>query len=68
NLGLLYLDNDPYPGMTDPMQRLTTAKQYFEQYKSMPGFDIKLYETRMKDVDKAIKRVQKQLKKKASGG
>ncbi|MGE3454214.1 MAG: tetratricopeptide repeat protein, partial [Kofleriaceae bacterium] len=60
NLGLLYLDNDPYPGMTDPMQRLTTAKQYFEQYKSMPGFDIKLYETRMKDVDKAIKRVQKQ--------
>ncbi|MGE3545009.1 MAG: tetratricopeptide repeat protein, partial [Kofleriaceae bacterium] len=67
NLGLLYLDNDPYPGMTDPMQRLNTAKQYFEQYKNMPGFDLKLYETRIKDVDKAIKRVQKQLKKKAAG-
>jgi tetratricopeptide (TPR) repeat protein len=68
NLGLLHLDNDPYPGMADPMLRLTTAKGYFDQYKNMPGFDLKLYETRMKDVEKAIKRVQKQMKKKASGG
>ncbi len=67
NLGLLHLDNDPYPGMTDPMLRLTTAKGYFDQYKNMPGFDLKLYETRMKDVEKAIKRVQKQLKKKPAG-
>ncbi|MBA3396375.1 MAG: tetratricopeptide repeat protein [Deltaproteobacteria bacterium] len=64
NLGLLYLDTDPYPGIADPMQRLTAAKAFFEQYKNMPGVDIKLYDSRMKDVDKAIKRVQKQQKKK----
>jgi tetratricopeptide (TPR) repeat protein len=66
NLGLLYLDTDPYPGITDPMQRLNAAKAFFEQYKNMPGVDIKLYDSRMKDVDKAIKRLQKQLKKKKS--
>lgn len=63
NLGLLYLDNDPFPGVADPMQRLNAAKAYFDQYKNMPGVDIKLYDSRMKDVDKAIKRVQKQQKK-----
>jgi len=64
NLGLLYLDTDPYPGIADPLQRLNAAKAFFEQYKNMPGVDIKLFDARMKDVDKAIKRVQKQLKKK----
>ncbi len=64
NLGLLYLDTDPYPGIADPLQRLTAAKTFFENYKNMPGVDIKLYDSRMKDVDKAIKRVQKQQKKK----
>jgi tetratricopeptide (TPR) repeat protein len=59
NLGLLYFDTDPYPGVADPIVRLTTAKNYFDQYKNMPGFDIKLYESRTKDVDKAIKRAQK---------
>lgn len=68
NLGLLYLDNDPYPGMPDPMQRINTAKSYFDQYKNMPGFDVKLYDTRMKDVNKALKRAQKAQKKTASGG
>jgi hypothetical protein len=63
NLGLLYLDNDPYPGMPDPMQRINTAKSYFDQYKNMPGFDVKLYDTRMKDVNKALKRAQKAQKK-----
>ena len=63
NLGLLYLDNDPFPGLSDPMQRLTAAKAFFDQYKNMPGVDIKLYDQRMKDVEKAIKRVQKQQKK-----
>jgi len=63
NLGLLYLDNDPYPGMPDPMQRINTAKSYFDQYKNMPGFDVKLYDTRMKDVTKALKRAQKAQKK-----
>jgi len=64
NLGLLYLDTDPYPGVADPMQRLNAAKGFFDQYKNMPGVDIKLYDSRMKDVDKLIKRVQKQQKKK----
>jgi tetratricopeptide (TPR) repeat protein len=65
NLGLLYLDNDPYPGLTDPMARVTAAKQQFEQYKSMKGFDIKLYDDRMKDAAKVQKRIEKQLKAKA---
>ncbi len=70
NLGLLYLDTDPYPGIADPMQRLNAARAFFDQYKNMPGVDIKLYDSRLKDVDKLIKRVQKQQKKAkpASGG
>ena len=62
NLGLLYLDTDPFPGLADPVQRLNTAKSYFDQYKNMPGFDVKLYDSRTKDVDKAIKRAQKKKK------
>jgi tetratricopeptide (TPR) repeat protein len=64
NLGLLYLDTDPYPGIADAVQRLTTAKQYFDQYKNQPGVDMKLFDSRMKDVDKAIKRAQKKSKAK----
>jgi tetratricopeptide (TPR) repeat protein len=68
NLGLLYLDTDPFPGIADPLLRLRTAKSYFDQYKNMPGVDIKLYDGRIKDVDKAIKRAEKKAKadKKAS--
>jgi tetratricopeptide (TPR) repeat protein len=62
NLGLLYLDNDPFPGVTDALARLNAAKSYFEQYKNMPGVDMKLYDDRMKDVNKAIKRAEKQKK------
>lgn len=65
NLGLLYLDTDPYPGISDALQRLNAAKAFFDQYKNMPGVDIKLYDARMKDVDKAIKREQKRRKKKS---
>ncbi|HET9626031.1 MAG TPA: tetratricopeptide repeat protein [Kofleriaceae bacterium] len=71
NLGLLYLDNDPFPGLPDTLTRLNTSKSYFDQYKNMPGFDVKLYDDRMKDVNRAIKRAekqQKQNKKKAKGG
>lgn len=64
NLGLLYLENDPFPGMSDGMARLNAAKSYFDQYKNMPGVDIKLYDERMKDVTKLIKRLEKQNKKK----
>jgi tetratricopeptide (TPR) repeat protein len=69
NLGLLYLDNDPFPGLPDNLLRLNTAKSYFDQYKNMQNVDMKLYDDRMKDVTKAIKRTEKQLKKtKGAGG
>ncbi|HSK03759.1 MAG TPA: tetratricopeptide repeat protein [Kofleriaceae bacterium] len=64
NLGLLYLDTDPYPGIADPVQRLQTAKAYFDRYKNMAGVDMKLFDSRMKDVDKALKRAEKAKKKK----
>ena len=63
NLGLLYLDNDPFPGLSDTLLRLNTSKGYFDQYKNMPNVDMKLYDDRMKDVTKAIKRAEKQQKK-----
>jgi tetratricopeptide (TPR) repeat protein len=66
NLGLLYLDNEPFPGLRDNLLRLNTAKSYFDQYKNMPGVDMKLYDERMKDVTKAIKRAEKQQKKSKS--
>ena len=66
NLGLLYLENDPFPGIADPLVRLNAAKGWFDQYKNMPGVDIKLYDDRMKDVTKIIKRIEKQNKKKKS--
>lgn len=64
NLGLLYLDNDPFPGVADAIARLNAAKAYFDQYKNQPGVDIKLYDERMKDVSKALKRAEKLKKKK----
>ena len=66
NLGLLYLDNEPFPGLRDNLLRLNTSKSYFDQYKNMPGVDMKLYDERMKDVTKAIKRAEKQQKKSRS--
>ena len=65
NLGLLYLDSDPYPTIADPVQRLNTAKDQFDRYKAIPGFDVKLYDERLKDVTKALKRAQKAQKKAA---
>jgi tetratricopeptide (TPR) repeat protein len=66
NLGLLYLDADPFPEGGQPMDtlaRLGRAKTYFDEYKNKPGVDMKLYEERMKDVQKAIKREEKRRKK-----
>jgi tetratricopeptide (TPR) repeat protein len=62
DLGLLYLDADPFPsggGALDTLQRLNAAKSFLDQYKNAPGVDIKLYDERMKDVQKAIKREEK---------
>ena len=71
NLSLLYLDADPFPsggGQLDTLQRLNAAKGYLDQYKNMPGVDIKLYDERMKDVSRAIKREESRRKKAAKGG
>jgi tetratricopeptide (TPR) repeat protein len=71
NLGLLYLDADPFPsggGALDTIQRLNAAKGFFDQYKNMPGVDIKLYDERMKDVTKLIKREESRRKKATKDG
>jgi tetratricopeptide (TPR) repeat protein len=71
DLALLYLDGDPFPsagGTLDTTSRLNAAKAYLDQYKNMPGVDMKLYDTRAKDVDKAIKREQKRQKKAGKSG
>jgi tetratricopeptide (TPR) repeat protein len=68
NLSMLYLDADPFPsggGSLDNLQRLNAAKDFLDQYKNMPGVDMKLYDERMKDVSRAIKREEKLRKKKA---
>ena len=68
NMGLLYLDADPFPGVSDPIQRINAAKGYFEQYKNISGVDIKLYDERMKDVTKLLKRLQKKPPKDPKAG
>lgn len=70
DLALLYLDADPFPsgrGKLDNLQRLNAAKQFLDQYKNMPGVDMKLYDTRAKEVTKAITREEKQRKKAGKG-
>ena len=66
NLAMLYLDADPFPsggGTLDTMQRLNAVKDFLDKYKNMPGVDMKLYDERMKDVNKSIKREEKRRKK-----
>jgi tetratricopeptide (TPR) repeat protein len=66
NLAMLYLDADPFPsggGTLDTMQRLNAVKDFLDKYKNMPGVDMKLYDERMKDVNKAVKREEKRRKK-----
>ncbi|HVV84975.1 MAG TPA: tetratricopeptide repeat protein [Kofleriaceae bacterium] len=71
NLGLLYLDADPFPDPSgqpyDTLVRLNMAKTYFDEYKNLPGVDMKLYDERTKDVTKLIKREEKKRKKDAAG-
>jgi tetratricopeptide (TPR) repeat protein len=67
DLGLLYLDGDPFPNGQSPMDtldRLGKAKSYFDTYAATPGYDKKLSDDRHKDVDKQIKREQKKRNKK----
>lgn len=70
NLGILYLDADPFPtsdgGSLDNLVRLKKAQTYFDEYKTRPGVDLALYDERTKNVTKLIKREEK--KRKKSGG
>lgn len=62
NLGLLYLDADPFPtpsGPMDTLARLGKSKTFFDEYRNLAGVDMKLYEERSKDVLKLIKREEK---------
>ena len=48
NMGLLYLDADPYPvgdGEMDRVVRLKNAKTYFDEYRRLPNADQKLVDT-----------------------
>ena len=70
DLALLNLDADPFPsggGKLDNLQRLNAAKGFLDQYKNMPGVDMKLYDTREKEVTKAITREEKKRKKAGKG-
>jgi tetratricopeptide (TPR) repeat protein len=62
NLGLLYLDFDSVGGTSDPLQRIAASEAFFNNYKNAPGVDMKLFDERMKDVNKAKKRAQKAAK------
>jgi tetratricopeptide (TPR) repeat protein len=64
NLGVLFLDADGLNGLST-LDRLNTSKGFFDQYKNAPGFDLALYDDRMKDVQKLIKREEKRLKREA---
>lgn len=63
NLGLLYLDADPFPGPDgaplDLLKRLEFAKTYFDEYRAMPGVNLELVDSRSKEVTKLIKRETK---------
>lgn len=70
NLALLYLDADPFPGPSGPMdtlRRLGQARTYFEEYGRRRGADRELMNERIKDVDKLIKREKKRQKRASSG-
>jgi tetratricopeptide (TPR) repeat protein len=68
NLGLLYLDADPFPagnGDMDRLKRLTQAKTYFDEYRRLPGADQTLADEQVGVAQKLIDREEK-LRKKAA--
>ncbi len=68
NLGLLYLDSDPFPAgrgqELDRLLRLQRAKTYFDEYRLMPGADTKRVDEVSATAQKLIAREQR-LRKKA---
>jgi tetratricopeptide (TPR) repeat protein len=72
NLGLLYLDADPFPQGKDDMdliKRLQRAKSFFNEYRSMPGADNKLADEQVsvaqKLIDKELRARQKAAEREA---
>jgi tetratricopeptide (TPR) repeat protein len=70
NLGLLYLDAEPFPGPDGPMdtlKRLERARTYFDEYRGMRGANMDLVGERLKQVDKLMKR-EATRRKRTKGG
>ncbi len=68
NLGLLYLDADPFPtaaGEMDTVVRLKQAKTYFDEYRRLAGADLKLVDSTAAVAQKLIDREELLRKKKA---
>lgn len=68
DLGLLYLDADPFPQGKDDMdkiQRLQRAKTYFDEYRRLPGADQKLVDDQVSVAEKLIEKEQR-IRKKAA--
>jgi tetratricopeptide (TPR) repeat protein len=68
DLGLLYLDADPFPegqGDMDRLKRLQLAKLYFSQYRQKPGADQKLADDQVGVTQKLIDREELARKKAA---
>ncbi len=68
NMGLLYLDADPFPtpsGEMDRVTRLKQAKTYFDEYRRLPGADQKLVDATAAITQKLIDREELLRKKKA---
>lgn len=72
NLGLLYLDADPFPGQ-DPLTRLNNALRFLKEYKTKAGAALTKADpveeylvTAQKEYDKAVKREEQRKKKEAA--
>lgn len=67
NLGLLYLDSDPFPAAggkeLDNLRRLRRAKSYFDQYRRLPGADAKRVDDMAATAQKLIEREERVRKK-----
>ncbi|HLU66740.1 MAG TPA: tetratricopeptide repeat protein [Kofleriaceae bacterium] len=68
NLGLLYLDADPFPKGSDDMdllERLQKAKGFFNDYRRMPGANQKLADEQVAVTQKLIDKEERARKKAA---
>jgi tetratricopeptide (TPR) repeat protein len=80
NLGLLYLDSDPFPTgdgkELDNLRRLRRAKSYFDEYRRLSGTDVKRVDevagTAQKLIDREVrvrkKREERERRRKGGNG